>query len=216
MSDILKKPVHPVLTKTTVLEKLDHANKLTGTSVSLPQPNKFSLPIEKREVRSRLGTKVTREKPVSYKIRAKHKLQVIYDRLPPLPKDLEPDCKSCKTSACCVAFVVPLTKMEYESGIYGDNAAKITKEAADQLKDTSAYRWSLLKMGGVLRQDKDTYYFLEGSMGMKCPYLGDSGGCTIYEDRPFTCRTYTCVGDDRITDDIRSGKQRMIGEQLYD
>lgn len=215
MTDILKKPVHPAINKTTVLDKLEHTNKLTKTSVSLTQPERIDLPVERREARSRLGTLQKSGKTSAHRIKAKTKLKLIYDRIPPLPKDLTPDCGSCKTQACCVAFVVPLTKMEYESGIYGDNAAKITKQAANQLKGTFAYRWSLLQMGGLFNQDKDVYYFLEGSIGMKCPYLGDRG-CTIYEDRPLTCRSYTCIGDSRITDDIRSGKQKMIGEELHE
>lgn len=205
MTEILKKPVHTNLSKYTELEKLHHNNKLVKTPVSLVTWNRSSLPTE---VKEHYVSSV-------HKSKAKFKLQVMYDKVPPIPKELKPNCKECKTQACCTAFLVPLTKLEYESGIYGDNAVKLTREAVDQLKGSYALRWTLLQMGGLLSTDKDTHYYLEGGLGAQCPYLTKKG-CSIYDYRPLTCRTYTCVGDNRITQNIKDGVDKMIGEILHE
>lgn len=214
MSNILEKPVHPALYKYTELEKLQHANKLTKTSASLVQPTRTELPVAKRPER-KLSAHSQSFKSSTHKAKAKMKLKVLYERLPPIPKELKPNCENCNTQACCTAFIVPITKLEYESGIYEDNAVKLTKEAVEQLRNSFVLRWSMLQMGGLFSQEKEVYYFLEGSLGMKCPYLGDRG-CSIYNHRPLTCRTYTCVGDSRITQEIKDGTKKMIGEILHE
>ena len=33
---------------------------------------------------------------------------------------------------------------------------------------------------------------------MRCTCLGDGGGCTVYEHRPATCRSYSCREDRRV------------------
>ena len=41
----------------------------------------------------------------------------------------------------------------------------------------------------TLRRDPDHGY---------CSYLGAGGGCTVYDDRPATCRAYDCRNDPRV------------------
>lgn len=45
------------------------------------------------------------------------------------------------------------------------------------------------------------YYIRQGDDGYCC-HKGAEGSCSIYKDRPKVCKTYTCVGDDRIWKDF--------------
>lgn len=214
MNDILKKPVHPVVYNYTELEKLSHSKELLKTSVSLEQYRRADMPVEIKQPRSLIKHKDVKLSTLQ-KTRARVKLKVIYDSPKlKLPKEAIPDCKNCKTQACCVAFIVQLTPLEYDSGIFGDKAIKITREAAEQLKNSNVLYYSMMQLGGVLDKDRNEFYFLEGSVGRACPYLGDNG-CTIYNDRPLTCRGYTCTYDERITQEIKDGTKPMLGEQLH-
>jgi len=106
MNDILKKPVHPVVYNYTELEKLSHSKELLKTSVSLEQYRRADMPIEIKQPRSLIKHKDVKLSTLQ-KTRARVKLKVIYDSPKlKLPKEAIPDCKNCKTQACCVAFIV--------------------------------------------------------------------------------------------------------------
>lgn len=212
-NEAIKREVHPALYKPTHIQKVEATGQLGDTLVSVKTPNPPVLPKKERK-------KPRRHLPVMdtsslKKQLAKTSLRRRYTTIPPLPPELTPDCASCKTSACCSSFMVDLTKEEYESGLYGDYAVKMTKEAIQQLKNSDAIRFSMLQLGDILEREQEEYYFLEGSVGKPCPLLGENG-CTIYKDRPLTCRTYTCVMDPRITQGMRDGTEPIPGEFLHD
>jgi Fe-S-cluster containining protein len=134
-------------------------------------------------------------------IKKQAELRVKLSRVKPIPEEKKPPCKSCKTSACCTQFLVELTKEEYESGLYHPYTAKITAEQINQL---SGLAGAFLKLKGGVVVPR-TYYILGEGPGEPCPFLREDKGCGIYDHRPLVCRTYTCVGDDRINDGIREG-----------
>ena len=128
----------------------------------------------------------------------KTRLRVFWDRVP--PPDDNPPCDTCKTSVCCSAFVIQLTKQEYDSGLYAENAVEVKPGKV------SGRALALVTVGiPDLPSLKDTGYYLEGPLGVSCTFLGAQGECTIYEDRPIVCRTYSCVSDKRITQEHRDG-----------
>ncbi len=131
--------------------------------------------------------------------RIKRRLKVFHDSIPPLAADKVPPCSTC-VAVCCSSYIVPILKEEYESGIYGEFAVKITASALKALKTQHnlPFKWA--------SEGNEDTYVLEGEVGMPCPFLGSDRRCTIYDSRPRTCRVYTCVGDSRVTDDMRSGK----------
>lgn len=56
---------------------------------------------------------------------------------------------------------------------------------------------------GRARWDLGQPYFIRHEADGHCTHRdGDSGGCTIYEDRPTVCRRYSCAGDTRIWKDF--------------
>jgi len=132
---------------------------------------------------------------------AKTKLRVLHSRVPG-PINPAP-CDTCKTSVCCSAFVIQITPEEYESGLYGDSAVALTsKDAANVQGKLSRF----MTLGFPhMSQVTDRVYFLEGTIGVPCPLLGDDNRCSIYEDRPIVCRTYSCMDDPRITQEHRDG-----------
>lgn len=207
-----KSKVHPILYKPTELQKLAAKKPLLENAVSLHPSEIPSLPASENKPKTYITG--TRAISPAHKIRARVKLQVLYDRIPPLAPERVPDCQACVSKACCKSFMVELTKDEYESGIY-DYAVKFTKESIDQLKFNNMRKYSLMQAASIFSSGRDTQYFLEGSIGRACPYL-DETGCTIYADRPMVCRSYTCKGDTRITDAIREGTDRVFGEHLHD
>jgi Fe-S-cluster containining protein len=211
MSDVLKKPVHKTLHNSTPIDDLAKDGKITSTPFGVnPAPEKQPLPKEEkpRPVSSvpKFNTpKLGIVNRVQENTVLRTKLRVLHESIPPLAKDKKPPCASCKTAACCRAFVVSLSQKEYESGLYGDQAIKITPEIAKQLQG-SAVALMMLTAPSV-RLVKDTQYFLEGKVGDPCPFLGEDNSCTIYNDRPIVCRTYTCVDDPRITQEMRDGTE---------
>lgn len=208
--DVLKKPVHVAVLKPTHLETLAEAGKISATpfgispkssNVPLPKPvvekpRAFGLPkLEKQQVMS---------SDLLKKNKLRIKLKVLHESVPPVPKDKIPPCSSCKTAACCRAFVVNISQIEYDSGVYGDAAVKLTPEIYEQLK--SRFVAPAVLGAPVTNTHKDSYY-LEGKIGEPCPFLTADQKCGIYDVRPVTCRAYTCAGDTRITDGMRSGEE---------
>lgn len=207
----LDKPVHAVVLKPHHLEKLNL--KSGGVIKSLPKQQKLpkeEVPQAQRSFNPLAGLKLPRNN-VARETSKKTRLRVLYDNLPPIPPDKKPPCDECKTSACCYAFVVAITKEEYESGAYEPYAVKLDPEYMKQLKGRSLLSATVLTpVHGVT---DEVEYYLEGEIGQPCPFLGDNGRCTIYEYRPATCRVYTCVGDDRITQEIRDGKAWLFDDR---
>jgi Fe-S-cluster containining protein len=205
MSDVLKKPVHVAILKPTHMQKLAEDKRIPDTACSVSVPKTPDLPSEK-EVKPYDVPKLNL--PTSDLIKKSKKqlnLRIYYDKLPPLPKDKVPPCESCKTSACCVAFVVNITKDEYESGLYGDAAVEFTPEIQAQLKSPFL---KVAMLGSPVEYSKSAYY-LDGKRGEPCPFLNEKNQCGIYDIRPVTCRMYTCVGDSRITPEMRDGTAKL-------
>ena len=202
--DVLKKPVHLALLRPTQLEKMAAERKIAASPFGVdPNVATQPLPVEQKEK----PFKVTLPKSTNYAKQAKKQVQlkVLHDNVSPISADKQPPCDTCKTAACCRVFVVNIDEIEYESGLYGDAAVKITPEIFQQLRS----RLLLAQMVTAPRQvsvDKPAYY-LEGKMGEPCPFLLENNRCGIYEIRPRTCRVYTCVGDPRITEGMRQGTE---------
>lgn len=133
----------------------------------------------------------------------KVRLVVAAQHSPSLNPTSSPPCETC-VSVCCKAFIVSLTKEEYESGMYADQAIHIPEGILNTDKT-----WGALvhypHMGFLL--DGREHFVLEGGIDQACPFLSDDNKCSIYHSRPLTCRMYSCIGDARITDDMRSGKE---------
>lgn len=125
--------------------------------------------------------------------------QRVFKLLRNVKSPADPGCSTC-VGACCYKFFVALTQDEYESGLYAPYAVKVTPEDISKLGRVSV--GSALMLSKVV--GNEVYYALEGTPGSYCPFF--KNGCTIYDKRPFVCKVYTCAGDDRITDEIRSGK----------
>lgn len=200
MSDVLKSPVHVALLRPTVLEKLAAAKKIEAGPVGM-DPNKSEQPLP-QVVKEKLYSV---PKAAEYTKLAKKRIQlpVLYANLPPTPAHLVPPCETCKTAACCQVYVVPIDAREYESGVFGDYAVKLTPEMYSQLQS----KYLMPAMLGAPTKPEGVAYFLEGKMGERCPFLTETNKCSIYDQRPRTCRIYTCVGDSRITEGMRQGTE---------
>jgi Fe-S-cluster containining protein len=200
--DLLKKPVHIALLRPTQLEKLAAEGKIAQTQFGVdPNGSGQPLPVEQKEK----PYKVALPKAPNYAKTAKKQVQlrVIHNSVPPIPAELQPPCGTCKTAACCYVFVVNIDELEYEAGIYGDAAVKLTPEMYQQLRG----RFVLAQMVTAPRASKKPGYYLEGKIGEPCPFLTKDNKCGIYDIRPKTCRVYTCVGDPRITEGMRQGTE---------
>ena len=130
------------------------------------------------------------------KLLAQSKVHKFHRNVPAIPPELVPDCANCKTSACCSRFIVELTQLEHESGLYAPYSVEIPEEVANQLK-SAGFITTVATTNGYR-------YILEGALNEMCPFFDN--GCTIYNNRPYTCRSYSCVNDPRITQEDRDGK----------
>lgn len=209
--DVLKKPVHYILVKDTLLDRLRREGKLQGEhQAALLSPPRPKLPTEDKQHSSLISKVMVQSSAKSGNIAKQSvlrtKLRVIHNNIPPIPPEKAPPCDTCKTAACCRAFVVGIEKAEYESGLYGEYAIEVTDEMKKQLQADSYLFPIAMNAPSLFDQRGDENHFLEGVVGTACPFLGTDMRCTIYEYRPITCRTYTCVGDERITQDMRDGK----------
>lgn len=199
MSDVLKKPVHAVLYKATALEQIAAEGRVPSSErPPLPKPAKKAAPEKFNPLAGFKGNNLPKQQM------QKVRLQVIHDSVPPLPPDKIPPCDTCKTVACCTAFLVEITDLEYESGYYGEHAIKIEAEAAKQLKSRGLL---LTRYTDPVGNEDTPQYYLEGRTGTPCPFLQDDNRCGIYEHRPLTCRSYTCIDDPRITEAVRQGEE---------
>jgi Fe-S-cluster containining protein len=209
--DILKKPVHLAILKPTHIQKLAEAGKLPASPYGLnPAVEQAPLPAPTVEKANSLGLgKLLKPQVAQSDLLKKNKkqlqLRIIHDRIPPLSPEKVPPCNSCKTAACCVAFAVNITQQEYDSGLYGDAAVALTPDMHKQLQ--SKFLLSAV-YGSPKIRDKPAY-FLDGKIGEPCPFLTADKRCGIYDIRPATCRTYTCVGDSRITEGMRQGTEGL-------
>ena len=199
MTDILKKPVHLAIIKQTHLDKLAANGKITGTKFGINPINAIKLPIEKKEKISLLPKVEHINVIKQHKLRIN--LQVWHDsHAPPTPT---PPCNDCKTAACCRAFAVNITEEEYKSGLYGDNAVQINQETYKQLQS----RVLIVPLIGFPPPNSSVAHYLEGKVGEPCPFLTVENRCGIYDIRPSTCRSYSCVLDKRITESMRQGTE---------
>ena len=203
--DPLDTPVHEGLYQGTPIQELAQTGATTeGCPYSVPTPEKPLLPEPKVELSpvakfSPFAQLPKVQVPKHARSEAlKTRLRVLYATVPPLPDDKKPDCDSC-SAACCRAFLVFLSKEEYESGLYGKHAVKVSREAAQQLKTS----YPSLAVAAEA-SSSGFVYLLEGPLGVQCPFLSAAAGCTIYDDRPLVCRSYTCVGDARITESMKT------------
>lgn len=205
MTDVLKKPVHTALIPLTHIQTLQAEGKLPKNAVSLETPEPIGLPQNKPVATSRMKLPISGASEIFRKEKMKTRLRVLYDKVPSIPKDKKPPCDTCTEAPCCKAFMVELTQDEYDSGLFADYAVKLTEEARNQLKfNVGTVILSLNALPLLL--SRDDVYYLEGEAGQPCPYLDNKNRCTIYNDRPVVCRSYTCVGDSRITEQMRTGK----------
>lgn len=205
MSDeTLKKPVHVVLVKPSLIQSLVNRGRLKDSMGDEPA----KLPVKKREPKypKMQMPKMVSGKEVHKKQQTRVKLRVIHDSIKSPSGDLTPPCGECKTAACCHAFVVSITKEEYESGLYGDDAVLITEEMQEQLNSLTIWASASSLLMTNLGPDANKYV-LEGLIGEPCPFLKEGTSCGIYGIRPVTCRVYTCVGDHRITQGMRDGTE---------
>ncbi len=201
--DILKKPIHIALLRPTQLDRLAAEHKIEASPFGVdPNVAPAPLPVAQKEK----PYKVAIPKAANYVKSAKKQVQlrVLHDRIPPLPESQKPPCDTCKTAACCYVFVVNIDELEYESGLYGDAAVKLTPEIFQQLRS----KFLLPQMVTAPRQvSSKPAYYLDGQVGQPCPFLTEDKKCGIYDIRPRTCRVYTCVGDPRITEGMRQGTE---------
>lgn len=207
MTDILKKPVHTALLPLTHIQSLQAQGKLPKNAVSLEAPSPVNLPKQEEANNSpRLRLPKSGANQVLKKDKIRTRLRIMHNKIPPLSKDKEPPCETCTGAPCCKAFLVQLTEDEYESGLYANYAVKITEESREQLRfNIGAFILSLDALP-ILYGSYNTVYYLEGAADYACPFLGENNKCTIYNDRPTVCRSYSCVGDSRITEEMRKGK----------
>lgn len=205
--DVLKQPVHAVVLKPHHLQDLQRRGKLPGGGVVKQPPETQPLPKEEKPQRyNPLGGINLKEmvSPTRSAIK-KTKLRVIHDRVPPIPKDKQPPCTECKTAACCSAFVVAITKDEYESGLYDPYAIELDPKYMRQIQGNLLL--SATATSPIHHVTDKTEYYLEGAIGEPCPFLDSKNRCGIYEYRPITCRIYSCVDDPRITQKMRDGDE---------
>lgn len=91
------------------------------------------------------------------------------------------NCEACRpfcAAVCCRGYAfVALTEEEAKSGRY------IYKEAEEGCGCDLCTRMREAGLRYVLRKRSDG----------ACVHLDGSGKCSIYEDRPETCRKYSCV-----------------------
>jgi Fe-S-cluster containining protein len=211
MTDHIKKPVHKALIPYSHIEKLEASGKLPKSYVSTAATH-ATLPVEPKPEKKSFSIPKVKGASSIKQDKLRTRLQIIYDRIPPFKEEDKPPCNTCKAAPCCKAYLVDLTKEEHESGVYGDYSIEMTPEIKDQLRYSWALVVPMMTMAPALNS-KGTSYYLEGKVGDPCPFLQEDNSCGIYEDRPFTCRAYTCVGDPRITDEMRAGIEPVFGEK---
>lgn len=214
MTDVLKKPVHEALLDDTKIRELQDSGAYRD-GVVRAQP-KASQPLPKEETpppvrKSKTGlvkfsplkgfSPVKDAQETTKKASLRAKLRVLQESV----SSPDAPCDTCKTSACCSAFAVEITKTEYESGFYEPYAVKITPEMVKQLQGRILRP---VTFGGpFLRQEEESYFYLEGRVGQPCSFLGEDNRCTIYDIRPIVCRAYSCANDERITEGMRQGTE---------
>lgn len=90
-------------------------------------------------------------------------------------------CESCRPfcgSVCCRGYAfVSLTEEEAQSGLY------VFKEAEEGCDCVMCTRM----------RDAGVQYALYKRSDGACFYLDGTGRCSIYHDRPETCRKYSCT-----------------------
>lgn len=199
--DVLTTPVHPILHKDTLTEQLGKGVRGLGTTAQYKRP---PLPKEPEEA-SRTARSLL-PKPSGRAVRSSKqlRLRVLQDRVQGPTGDLEPPCGSCKTKPCCTNFLVTISQEEYESGLY-EHATKVTMADLKLLSTSKLLLYTTLPLASKVAKSRETRYYLGGAPGEPCPHLEDDGACGIYNHRPTVCRTYTCIGDARITDADRQG-----------
>lgn len=207
--DVLKKPVHAVVLKPHHLQELQQQGKLPGGGVVKQAPPAQPLPKEEKPKPKRYNPLAgfdmkAMTSPTKQAVK-KTKLRVLHDNIPPIPKDKQPPCHECKTAACCRAFVVAISKEEYESGLYDPYAVELDPKYMKQLRGNVLL--TATAASPVHHVKDKTEYYLEGQIGEPCPFLDENNQCSIYDNRPITCRVYTCVGDPRITQKMRDGDE---------
>ena len=201
---VLKAPVHLVVLQPSHIQKLQAKGTFPVGGLVRPIPEPHELPGVPKPVRVPRHNPLARFKPPhvnSVKDRMKKtRLAVLHDRVLPIPDHLKPPCGTCKTSACCKAFVVGITKEEYDSGLYTPYAVALDSKYMKQLQGKLLLP---ITATAPVRGTEGIDYYLEGRIGEDCPFLAENGDCGIYDQRPITCRVYSCVEDDRITDEMR-------------
>lgn len=193
-----KKHTHVALVKPTLLEKLKKEGRLTRSKTVVEMPVREEVIPPK----SSMATAAAHGAASQDKTKARTRLRILHDKAPTPTGDKTPPCDSCVTAVCCYAFLIYLTEDEYKSGLYGDYVVKLTPEVRRQLNNRASMQ-TLAGMSHLTRiiDNKDAFY-LEGTISEPCPFLKDSK-CSIYEHRPYVCRVYSCVGDIRITEEMR-------------
>jgi Fe-S-cluster containining protein len=124
------------------------------------------------------------------------KLKLISDTLTQHIAKEAPCKKGC--SSCC-HIAVPLSRTMAER-ISQASGRPIKKDAG-----TPAVEF-------LQRGRKDEYSLQH--YGKPCPFLGHDGACTIYDDRPLTCRNHYTLHDDATPCDLDKPYGKILGYDL--
>ncbi len=57
---------------------------------------------------------------------------------------------------------------------------------------------------GIVKWDLGRPYYVRQTGSGFCCHKGESGNCSVYENRPVVCKTYSCKGDERIWKDFEN------------
>lgn len=207
MSDVRKKPVNPVLHKKTPYDEIRETRKLTHSVVSLPDAIQQPLPTEPASRKFKvvkdtrlLDAAKRRTKPANQKLI--HRLKVVQAQLPVA----KADCASCSSSPCCYRYPTFLTPEEYRTGLYGDNAIELTPEILDQFRHVTHLYIYLPYLAYFYGSPASySHFVLKKREDGGCVYLDKHNKCSIYSQRPLSCRLYTCDGDPAITQEMKDG-----------
>lgn len=208
--DVLKKPVHVAILKPAHIQKLAKEGKLPSYILTKQTPETISKPVEEKKVPELPAYRQIAKKAAKQRSQTmlRTKLRVIHEHVDAdfsatTDKIEKPPCETCQ-AVCCVAFLVNISKEEYDSGLYGDYAVTITEKDKENLGKGVLVRLATMNAPTIHYVEEDKY-FIEGSINTPCPFLTKSNKCSIYDKRPVTCRVYSCVDDDRVTKAMREG-----------
>lgn len=135
----------------------------------------------------------------------------LFDKLQEAEFEKEPSARArvaCK-KGCFYCCKEPVYASRQEVAVLADRVRAMPAEEQDRIKADLARVVQKMKESGILQHPEEKLAFPYRALNLWCPLLKD-GLCSVYEDRPLSCRSHVAADSSKGCEDDALRKDQVF------